>query len=457
MLQLRRQAMTADVLSMVVVFTIAFLGRNSWAPDQRSTLRAIVTCLVCISVWVFALATHGCYRRQYLGTGFEEAKRVTNATFVAGMGMATLGYILKSETSRLLLLSTVLAGLIAILSSRRMLHIKLLKDREAGKYLHNTLILGSESYAQQFQELVQDQPSVGFKVCTSIPVLTSPEPASVQPWINFIVRIVEEQKIDTIVIEDSANATPAAIGELSWHLNSLAVDLLVAPSFFQLVGPRLEIRPHHELSLLHLDEPYLTMSERFTKRSLDLMMSTIAIVLALPFALLIAVGIFVSNPGPIFFIQDRVGQAGKNFKFLKFRSMVVGAEALRAEVLGRPDDEMAERYRNDPRIFPFGKFLRRFSLDELPQLLSVFTGKMSIVGPRPILLEELDLLDTQDHRRHLTKPGLTGLWQINGRKETTWDERIQLDLEYVHDWSIGLDVAIILKTIRVIISGQGSY
>ena len=173
--------------------------------------------------------------------------------------------------------------------------------------------------------------------------------------------------------------------------------------------------------------------------------------------LLIAIGVFISDPGPIFFIQDRVGRSGKLFRFVKFRSMVVGAENMRQNVLGTPDEEMVDRYKNDPRIYPFGRILRRYSLDELPQLFSIIRGKMSIVGPRPLLVEELPLLGDEDHRRHLAKPGLTGLWQINGRKETSWNERIQLDLRYVHDWSLGLDLGIIFKTIKVVLSGQGSY
>jgi lipopolysaccharide/colanic/teichoic acid biosynthesis glycosyltransferase len=137
--------------------------------------------------------------------------------------------------------------------------------------------------------------------------------------------------------------------------------------------------------------------------------------------------------------------------------MIVGAADLRDDVLGTPDEEMADRYKSDPRIYPFGKFLRRFSLDELPQLLSVIKGDMSLVGPRPLLPDELDLLGNDDHRRHLAKPGLTGLWQVSGRKETSWEERMQMDLHYVHNWSIGLDLGIVLRTIKVVATGHGSY
>jgi lipopolysaccharide/colanic/teichoic acid biosynthesis glycosyltransferase len=193
------------------------------------------------------------------------------------------------------------------------------------------------------------------------------------------------------------------------------------------------------------------------KRSMDVVLASIAVIMLLPLMLLIAIGVYISNPGPIFFVQKRVGLAGSLFEFAKFRSMVVGADKMRQDILGTPDEEMANRYKNDPRIYPFGRILRRLSLDELPQLFTVIRGKMSLVGPRPLLIEELDLLGDEDHRRHLTKPGLTGLWQINGRKETTWDERIQLDLRYVHNWSIGLDIGIIIKTIKVVLTGHGSY
>jgi hypothetical protein len=134
-----------------------------------------------------------------------------------------------------------------------------------------------------------------------------------------------------------------------------------------------------------------------------------------------------------------------------------GADTQRLEILGRPDEEMAERYRNDPRVTRVGRILRRFSLDELPQLWCVLVGTMSLVGPRPILPEEASQLGDFHFRRQLAKPGLTGIWQVSGRKDTTWEERMVFDIKYVQDWSIGLDIILIARTFKAVLSGKGSY
>lgn len=188
----------------------------------------------------------------------------------------------------------------------------------------------------------------------------------------------------------------------------------------------------------------------------DVTLATILLLLLSPVLLAIAIAITLTSPGPVFFIQDRIGRDGRLFPFVKFRTMVDGAHLQREEVLGTPDEGMLERYQNDPRITPVGKFLRRWSVDELPQLLNVAWGHMSIVGPRPILVEEESLLGANDHERHDAKPGLTGLWQISGRKETTWEERMDLDIEYVRTSSLRGDALIMARTVKVIIKGDGA-
>ena len=181
------------------------------------------------------------------------------------------------------------------------------------------------------------------------------------------------------------------------------------------------------------------------------------LVVLAPLFVLITLAIALTSRGGVFFVQQRIGRRGRPFSFVKFRTMVDGAHLMRADVLGTPDPDMPERYRCDPRITPLGRFLRRWSLDELPQLINVLTGSMSIVGPRPMLLEEAHLLDDLDQRRHLTKPGLTGLWQISGRKQTSWAERMQLDLDYIERWSPALDLVILARTFRVVFTGHGAF
>lgn len=203
--------------------------------------------------------------------------------------------------------------------------------------------------------------------------------------------------------------------------------------------------------------PVVAAVDAGARRIADATLAFLLLVMLLPLFLVIAVAIRLSSPGPVFYTQRRVGRDGALFPFIKFRTMVPGADQQRADVLGTPDEEMAERYRQDPRITPVGRILRRWSVDELPQLVNVLRGDMSLVGPRPILPEELPLLDSHHHERHLCRPGLTGLWQISGRKETSWDERMELDLAYVRAQSLATDARILGRTVSVVIRGDGAY
>jgi lipopolysaccharide/colanic/teichoic acid biosynthesis glycosyltransferase len=182
-----------------------------------------------------------------------------------------------------------------------------------------------------------------------------------------------------------------------------------------------------------------------------------AIILLTPVYLVIAILIKSDSSGKIFYTQQRIGQDGKLFTFPKFRSMRQGSNQERLNIVGRPDVNMADRYKNDPRITRIGRILRRYSLDELPQLWCVLIGTMSLVGPRPILPEEELQLGDFHFRRHIAKPGLTGIWQVSGRKETSWDDRMAFDIKYVEEWSVALDLILIARTFKAVLNGQGSY
>jgi lipopolysaccharide/colanic/teichoic acid biosynthesis glycosyltransferase len=207
---------------------------------------------------------------------------------------------------------------------------------------------------------------------------------------------------------------------------------------------------------MHLEEPRLTGPQALIKRGTDIVVSAMGLILISPLMLLIAVAIRLTSTGPALFIQERVGRAGETYRLVKFRTMYEGSHAIREDVLGSIAGD-PQSYKSDPRITPFGRFLRRWSLDELPQLWNVLRGEMSLVGPRPLLVEELPLLGTSDHRRHLTKPGVTGLWQVAGRKEVEWPERMQMDLRYVEHWSPTLDLVILVKTFKAVATGRGAH
>jgi lipopolysaccharide/colanic/teichoic acid biosynthesis glycosyltransferase len=206
-----------------------------------------------------------------------------------------------------------------------------------------------------------------------------------------------------------------------------------------------------------LSRPSLAPVLDGVKKTVDAGGALLLLLLLLPLMLFIALAIKINSPGRVLYTQDRSGRGGARFRFIKFRTMVPDADTMRSEVLGTPDADMVQRYRTDPRITPVGRVLRRWSVDELPQLFNVVRGDMSLVGPRPLLPEEVDLLSPQHHERHRCRPGLTGLWQVSGRKETSWEERMDLDIEYVENHSLTNDVVILGRTVGVVLRGHGAY
>jgi exopolysaccharide biosynthesis polyprenyl glycosylphosphotransferase len=245
---------------------------------------------------------------------------------------------------------------------------------------------------------------------------------------------------------------------LAWELEKTGTDLCVAPALLDVAGPRTTVRPTAGLTLLHVDHPQLSGPRQVLK---DLFDRTVAVLVLLAFAplmLAVAVAIKVSDKGPALFTQTRVGKGGEPFRIYKFRTMVVDAEARLAEIRQNNEfDGVLFKIRKDPRVTAVGARLRKWSLDELPQLFNVLRGEMSLVGPRPALPDEAAAYATHVRRRLVVKPGITGMWQVNGRSDLSWEETVRLDLRYVENWSIALDLQILWKTLGVIFRGAGAY
>jgi exopolysaccharide biosynthesis polyprenyl glycosylphosphotransferase len=194
------------------------------------------------------------------------------------------------------------------------------------------------------------------------------------------------------------------------------------------------------------------------KGGVDRAAAALALLSLMPVLLLIALAVRLDSPGPVLYRQERIGVNGRGFTILKFRSMSVDADCLLAELLYRNEGGgLLFKMRRDPRVTRVGRWLRRFSLDELPQLFNVLGGSMSLVGPRPPLPAEVERYDSSVSRRLLVKPGLTGLWQISGRSDLSWEEAVRLDLRYVENWSLALDALILVKTVRAVVSSSGAY
>jgi exopolysaccharide biosynthesis polyprenyl glycosylphosphotransferase len=273
-----------------------------------------------------------------------------------------------------------------------------------------------------------------------------------------VASAVSRLGADTVAVLACQDMNGIRLRQLAWDLEKAGTEMCVAPALLDVAGPRTTIRPVAGLTLLHVDHPELDGGKQVLKTVFDKIVALAGIILLAPLFAIVTLAIKLGDRGPVFFRQTRVGKDGHTFSVWKFRTMVVDAEQRKEELTAYNEGAgVLFKMRGDPRVTKAGVWLRRYSLDELPQLFNVLTGSMSIVGPRPMLLEEAHLLDDLDQRRHLTKPGLTGLWQISGRKQTSWAERMQLDLDYIERWSPALDLVILARTFRVVFTGHGAF
>jgi exopolysaccharide biosynthesis polyprenyl glycosylphosphotransferase len=276
--------------------------------------------------------------------------------------------------------------------------------------------------------------------------------------LESVVDVVRLHGAEAVAVTSASETAAVYLRRLSWKLEGSGIELLVSPGLIEVAGPRLHIRPFVGLPLLAIEEPTFSGWKRVLKAALDRTGAAIAIVLVAPVLLALAVAVKLSGPGPVLYRQERVGAYGRHYTMLKFRSMVDGADGKLHEVLALNEhDGVLFKIRQDPRVTPVGRWLRRFSLDELPQLFNVLGGSMSLVGPRPPLPSEVERYDTSIRRRLLVKPGLTGLWQISGRSDLSWEESVRLDLRYVENWSLALDLLILWKTASAVLARRGAY
>ena len=414
--------------------------------------------MIVVVSWMAVLVLRGAYDTRILGVGSEEFKRIVGASATVFGAIAVVAFAFKIDLSRGFVLITFSLGLLFLLLVRWSLRSWLRHERRYGHFLHRTIVVGADPMKSEIVDLLDRDPVAGFTV---VDVVDEPpfgvDEATLDGWLDEVMTRISLQDADSVAVAASASMGHEVIQRLAWRLEGPRVDLLVAPAVGDVAGPRVTMRMAADLPLLHLDEPHLTGPKRAIKRTLDLIVGCLLFVLFLPFMLVAAIGVKLSSRGPVLYIQQRVGRGGVIIKFPKFRTMYVGSDSLRDEIIGQPDEAILDRYRRDPRITPFGRFLRRWSIDEMPQVVNVILGSMSLVGPRPVLLEEMPLLGDADHRRHLTKPGLTGLWQVSGRKTVDWEERMRLDLDYVEHWSPALDLVIVAKTVKAILVGDGAY
>ena len=428
-----------------------------------SSDKAVVLVLGAALAWPLATAMSHGYKRSNIGVGGDELRAVLHAVVVSIAAIAVPSAVVDKYGVVALSVSAIpVAGALSLLARfglRRHLH----REQRSGRNLRRVVLVGSATATADLNEVLRREHNHGIGVigvCVPRAEVSRAEDSGlvVLGHLEDAVAAVRASDADAIAVTGGAATHHHYLRQLSWALEGADIELLVHPGLVEVAGPRMHIRPYVGLPLLQVEQPHFNGWRRFVKRSTDLLLTSVGLVLISPVLAAIAAAIRIEGPGPILFKQVRVGLDGSTFTMWKFRSMHVDAEERLAELRRRnPGIGLMFKMTNDPRVTRVGRVLRKFSLDELPQLFNVLGGSMSLVGPRPPLQSEVDAYENHARRRLLVTPGLTGLWQVSGRSLLSWEETVRLDLRYVENWTLTLDLLIIWKTVFAVLARRGAY
>ncbi len=459
--------MLVDTLVIVVATIGGYFARfaDTSGPVGDAPPYEIIGPFIVVA-WLLSLRWMRCYDPRVLGYGAEEYRQVLQASFRLAGTLAIADYVFRSDVSRLFLAFAFLIGTGGLLLLRWIARRSLHKARAAHRgWSHRVLVVGDVPHVMELVRQLRREAWTGYQVVGAcIPhALATPQPQHLNdiPVVGSFRTIVEAATAsgaDTIAVTASAELTASRLRRLGWQLEGSGIDLVVAPALTDVAGPRIRTRPVAGLPLIHVEPPDFTGGGKIVKGLTDRLIAMAGLLILSPLMLLIALAVKLTSRGPVLFRQRRVGQDGEEFDVFKFRTMVTGADRMVEQLAALNEGNgLLFKIRNDPRVTRVGRVLRRYSLDELPQLFNVLGGSMSLVGPRPPLPSEVAQYDGDVARRLLVKPGITGLWQVSGRSDLSWEDGIRLDLYYVENWSLTTDLLIMWKTLGAVLRARGAY
>lgn len=461
-----RTMVGVDTVAIVLAVLGGYGARFQGSEPLGSSVPYSVVGTGLVLVWLLSLRLMRCYDDRVLGYGADEYRRVAAASMRLAGGVAIAGYIANIGVARGFLAISFIVGAVNLLVARFVARKWLHRARARGEgWSHRVLVVGDASHVLELVHQLRREPYAGYEVVGAcIPdALLAPVPQRLDdtPVVGSFRTILEAMaatKADTIAVTASGELTASRLRRLGWQLEGTGVDLVLAPALTDVAGPRIHTRPVAGLPLIHVEAPEFRGGMKVVKGFVDRAIALVVMIAALPLLLVIAAAIQFDTPGPVIFRQKRVGQGGREFDVFKFRTMVVNADAMLATLAAHNEtDGLLFKMRSDPRVTRVGRLLRKWSLDEFPQLFNVLLGHMSLVGPRPPLPTEVAHYDGDVARRLLVKPGMTGLWQVSGRSDLSWYDGVRLDLYYVENWSLASDLVILWKTVGAVIHGRGAY
>jgi exopolysaccharide biosynthesis polyprenyl glycosylphosphotransferase len=458
----RRALMAGDLICAVVAFGLVEATRlllGAFIPLEDLLFGVTLTFL-----WPGVMGMVGSYRTTAHGEGTEEFRAVMQGGFGLVAAVAIGAYITQTSVARSYVMAMVPLATFLTLLFRHRMRKRLHRSRSRGEYMRRVVAVGHRAAVLDLIMQFRRQPYHGMRVVAAcIPEGQGRQRLDVDgvPVLGDfgdVPAVVDKVTADAVAVLACPELDGMALRRLAWGIESRRADLFVAPALMDVAGPRVSVRPVAGMPLLHVEHPDINGVRQLVKSGFDKLVAAVAlVVLAVPM-LAISIVVRATSPGPALFRQTRIGRGGREFQVLKFRTMVADAERLKQVLLDNNEsDGVLFKIRNDPRITRVGALLRRYSLDELPQLLNVLRGEMSLVGPRPPLPAEVEKYGADVRRRLVVKPGMTGLWQVSGRSDLSWEESVRLDLRYVENWSLMLDLQVLWKTWSAVTRGEGAY
>jgi exopolysaccharide biosynthesis polyprenyl glycosylphosphotransferase len=453
--------LAADFLAAFVASLAAFVLRFRGA--EYANWYLVLSCVI-PPMWLAVLAATRAYERRLLFVGVDEYQRALRAAGRLTVGAALVSYVAHADIARgylfiVLALTTVLT-LIQRWVLRKLLH----RARKRGRCMHRVMVLGHAGAVAQMTAQLHRRNHHGLQVVGAclpagqVAAATGTLAVPVYGALDAAANSAAAAGADTVMVLTCPELDGAMLRRLAWELERDDIDLMVSSSLVDTAGDRITVRPVDGLPMMHIEHPALSGGRRLIKSLFDMSVAFLLTILLLPLFLLVAATIKLDSRGPVFFRQIRVGRGGEMFRIIKFRTMHTDAEQ-RVAAMQQENEHTGVLFkiRRDPRVTGAGRLLRRCSIDELPQLLNVLLGHMSLVGPRPPLPSEVERYPADMRRRLVVKPGMTGLWQVSGRSDLSWEESIRLDLDYVENWSLTVDLVIMLRTAMAVMRGSGAY
>lgn len=447
-LEFRRKIRVMD-MSAVFIVLLSVLYVRGFFLDYSSFSYVTEWIIVLIIPFLFAVFLSGNQSWEseaYIGSLklYEAPLRASIRTLIS---VSAFAYLIKEPVSRITVVSIITFSTLAVLGVRAYMAKSKLAGSINSKTAEFLVVASDDEYRSlPLADLIPNRNKTSF-VHRQLKTKNC-----VEEWEEICLEL-EKENFAGLVITDTFFPSSEVNSQISTLQAKKNIEVYLHSSITTMV-PRMQTIENHEL--IRVSRPLVIGRHAVIKRALDLVLSLTSLIVLSPVLLLIALGVKLTSPGPVLYIDERIGRNNELFSFPKFRSMVINADTMRANVLGSPDESMPERYARDPRVTNFGRFIRRWSLDEVPQLWCVLKGTMSIVGPRPILREEDRNVNKANQSRFIAKPGLTGLWQVSGRKEVLWEARMKQDILYIETWSFLNDLLLIVRTFGTIISGKGA-